>query len=288
MANKTLIGCIFLILSSCKTVENSQLKTDFAFSRSNGEVSFLNAHQLTFLSELAYEDEGQVKSFADSFEFELDHVEDVGGTFYYIISNEDIIVLAFRGTENNLIDFWTDFKFFHKKITRGSVHCGFCKSYSIVKDKIREVVATLYKEKPRELYITGHSLGGALGNIAALDLTLYMKQFDPKFAITGLYTFGTPRVFDKEGVQFLDQNVTEHYRFIFGNDKVVQVPWVLQNYFHGGHAIRFQRSDCKLLGERKKLGPILRTLRNARDFWRPSGFEDHRLRNYRDCFIKNY
>lgn len=73
-------------------------------------------------------------------------------------------------------------------------HCwqGFDDGVSTVWGKVGmyETVKALYNEedKTRRLYITGHSLGGALATIAAARLA-FVDDID----ITAIYTIGSPR-----------------------------------------------------------------------------------------------
>lgn len=55
---------------------------------------------------------------------------------------------------------------------------------------VLDFVRDLYYEagKARKLFITGHSLGGALATIAAAYLA-----FDERMKISGIYTIGSPR-----------------------------------------------------------------------------------------------
>ena len=53
------------------------------------------------------------------------------------------------------------------------IHSGFWEAYSLVREFVHAVVRRELIEEPTDLFVTGHSLGGALGNIAALDLAVH-------------------------------------------------------------------------------------------------------------------
>ena len=74
-------------------------------------------------------------------------------------------------------------------------HKGFIEHYNGVKEAIFNHVARMIKDYPAtEIYVSGHSLGGAMANIGAVDLAA--KYPDLKVA---LWTFGAPRVWHALG-----------------------------------------------------------------------------------------
>ena len=71
------------------------------------------------------------------------------------------------------------------------VHKGFLTYYSGVKHQIFNHVDRMMKKSPAsEIHVSGHSLGGAMANLGAVDLAA--KYPNVKVA---LWTFGAPRVF---------------------------------------------------------------------------------------------
>lgn len=94
--------------------------------------------------------------------------------------------LVLRGT-NDPTDWLTDFRVIPAGWAgHGDVHKGFAKALEVIWDK---VTGSLDKNVPADcpLFITGHSLGAALATLAA-------SLRKPR----GLYTFGSPRVGDKD------------------------------------------------------------------------------------------
>lgn len=79
----------------------------------------------------------------------------------------------------------------------GHVHRGFSRALDPVwpqlLEKIRE---TQGDENPPAIWITGHSLGAAVGTLLTGRLVNYMlhAEEDADFSLRGLYTFGSPRV----------------------------------------------------------------------------------------------
>ena len=107
---------------------------------------------------------------------------DVNGAQAMILTNNKEQVIAFRGTEpKQFSDIAADLKAWKSKSkTEGKVHDGF---YDEVNKVWSKITPLLSKSKP--LFITGHSLGGAMATIAASRLEDQTEC---------LYTFGSPRV----------------------------------------------------------------------------------------------
>ena len=110
---------------------------------------------------------------------------------------------AFRGTEPTVLnDVLADLDLFtHRAKSAGRVHGGF-------QDEVDEVWAECLKEidknaklkKPKALFFTGHSLGGAMATVAA-----------SRCESEELYTFGSPRVGNRK---FVNALTCPHYRFV--------------------------------------------------------------------------
>jgi triacylglycerol lipase len=148
----------------------------------------------------------------------------------YIVEGSDIIVLAFRGTASQR-DWDTDFnaRLINPPHTDASlrVHEGFYSAFLKLSDgakgiqqKIDEIKQATQGQIP--IYLTGHSLGGALAQISAAVLG------DDQIA--ACYTFGSPRV----GNSVFDLWVKPpSYRVINYADIVPQVPLPFV-YHHSG------------------------------------------------------
>eukprot|EP00003_Mantamonas_plastica_P005173 TRINITY_DN1413_c0_g1_i1.p1 TRINITY_DN1413_c0_g1~~TRINITY_DN1413_c0_g1_i1.p1 ORF type:complete len:472 (+),score=173.35 TRINITY_DN1413_c0_g1_i1:839-2254(+) len=130
-----------------------------------------------------------------------------------IYENGNNIYLVFEGTKNEwrLKDWKTNLKINKKScIARdgdnyGKCHSGFRDSYNLIaslnNDQLMKAVKA-YKAKGRRLTLTGHSLGGALATMAALDIKArsgYGRNFD-------IITFGSPRVGDSTFIRKWDAN----------------------------------------------------------------------------------
>lgn len=125
-------------------------------------------------------------------------------------------VLAFRGTEKDLRDIKTDLNARFYRTNGSKVHSGFKRAYDCVAAPISEAVSQMDDCK---LYITGHSLGGALALIAARTLS--------SDNVAACYTFGSPKVGDSE---FGDAIKVPIYRVVNAADAVPRVPptWIIE------------------------------------------------------------
>jgi triacylglycerol lipase len=171
----------------------------------------------------------QLKAFGFD-RFQAFHNGLTNGWAYVAVSN-DIIVLSFRGTQSKE-DWQTDFEatLTHPEDTneRLLVHSGFYRAFKTLADGadgLKAAVAKIKddtKDKNLPVYITGHSLGGALAQIAAAVLG------DDRVA--ACYTFGSPRV----GNSYFDLWVkVPSYRLVNASDIVPQLPWPI-SYRHSG------------------------------------------------------
>lgn len=128
-------------------------------------------------------------------------------------------VLVFRGT-TNLRDWVTNIRATQTELTRtvdgrrqilGRLHTGFNEAYLSAHDEINARLKDLPGDMP--IYITGHSLGGALATVA----TWYQKSH----RLAACYTFGAPRV----GTPSLRKYFrTPIYRVVNVMDPVPNVP----------------------------------------------------------------
>ena len=78
---------------------------------------------------------------------------------------------------------------------KSEVHSGFYEAYQLLQDDLRKTLSPILEEHPfSTILFAGHSLGGALAMLGALDIKMY---FGIHSKLIRLYTFGQPRVGDK-------------------------------------------------------------------------------------------
>ncbi|MRS90398.1 lipase family protein [Enterobacteriaceae bacterium RIT714] len=150
-----------------------------------------------------------------------------GDTQLYYVYNTDKVIVAWRGTAS-VFDVGTDLAFrpvnseicdsdktqCTSLLHAGKVHTGFWSGYSRVEKKFKDEINILRAlVENKELFICGHSLGGALALIHAAKL----KDYNPV-----LYTYGMPRTFTRDAVMQLSE--ITHYRHVNDNDPIPAVP----------------------------------------------------------------
>ena len=183
----------------------------------------------------------------------------------FIVKTDTFAVLCFRGTEaKSKKDIKTDLKFRLKKAPSGAAHRGFLAAYNTVKPTITKTLETL--DFP--LYITGHSLGGALATLAAADL--------PYPKIAACYTYGSPRVGNRRFEQAIKVPV---YRIQNSSDIVTRLPMaILTRYVHVG-ALKFLTPHNQLRTSLHSLAN--RYFRIVSFFKNPrAAIDDHSIKNY--------
>ena len=162
------------------------------------------------------------------------------------------IFITFRGTEpKQITDILADAKAWRKPAReKGLVHFGFAQALDKVYDKI---VHWIDEQKLDDATITctGHSLGAALASIMASRLDA-----------NELYTFGSPRVGNRDFVKEMKKDGVKHYRFVNNNDVVTRIPFPIR-FRHSGKLVYINH-----YGNIRKMTPWQRTKDKCRGRWR--------------------
>jgi hypothetical protein len=170
------------------------------FNPADGGRGLVNAYLCAKLSQASYSREG-FKNFAEKGgairnEF---HREGSTDTEWGILEMPNVVLLVFRGSElkpamNDLSDWARDSNAQLQGGNEwggGKVHKGFAKGANSVWVKVSSTTA-LYAGARRPVFVCGHSLGGALATLAAFRLRNKIGN------VRGLYTYGSPRVGNKD------------------------------------------------------------------------------------------
>jgi len=224
---------------------------------------------------------GGMASAADQYDFlgfvSHEHTSTEAGIWRNVAERR--IILAFRGTEmTDIKDLMTDVSIVKTpwaSVEEGDpepsdseawVHAGFRRALDSVAQRLKALLREAVAGAPEdwELLLTGHSLGGALATLMALDLgggldaarglpraprpvPWFQQLFfggdeqpaetsgPPKFKRLSLYTFGAPRVGNAGFASALDDAVPEAYRIVNSQDIVARFPRGF--YQHGGRTV---------------------------------------------------
>ncbi|XP_073056707.1 uncharacterized protein [Primulina eburnea] len=159
------------------------------------------------------------------------------------------LVIAFRGTEQTR---WKDLLTDLMLVPAGlnperiggdfkqevQVHSGFLGAYDSVRTRLISLIkqAIGYRGDSLEMlptwhiYVTGHSLGGALATLLALELS--SSQLSKRGAISvTMYNFGSPRVGNKRFAEIYNEKVKDSWRVVNHRDIIPTVPR-LMGYCH--------------------------------------------------------
>lgn len=146
----------------------------------------------------------------------------------FIFRKDQHIVLVFRGSQQ-AADWSTNFKFRMKQFAfthtaqeavppQGEVHRGFHDAWQSVEHEVLVQLKRWWTPES-QLWVTGHSLGGALAALAATSLEYQ------GFKVSGLYTFGQPRVGDWAFTREVNSRMGDRmFRYVNNNDIVPLIP----------------------------------------------------------------
>lgn len=168
-------------------------------------------------------------------------------------------VLAFRGTEpTHMMNWLTNAEVVWRELDDGRVHAGFFGNVEALWRAILEQVGAARNDIEgaplRDLYVTGHSLGGAMAVLAArrlldVDLTgggggaAHLVEGAAPLAglLRGVYTYGQPMVGDRAFATATAARLKGRYfRHVYQRDVVCRMPprIVDRDFVHFGQARR--------------------------------------------------
>ncbi|MCT8138250.1 lipase family protein [Anaerobacillus sp. CMMVII] len=140
--------------------------------------------------------------------------------FGFILETWDCVVIAFRGTLSDpdwIADAEAFQDIFPYSESKGLIHHGFLSIYQSCREEIFKTYARIAPYK--RLYITGHSLGGALATLHAMDVVE-----NGHFPKVTMYNYASPRVGNKEFTHRFSTRVPDCIRFINSHDIIPMLP----------------------------------------------------------------
>lgn len=140
--------------------------------------------------------------------------------FGFIAESDRQIVIVFRGTHtksdwiSDAIASQTAYPYANDGVL---VHRGFLDIYRSAR---KQIMISLNKLSPQKtLYITGHSLGGSLAALCAVDIATNTKFKEPS-----VYTYASPRTGNPAFAKLFNRKTGPHYRIYNTNDIIPELP----------------------------------------------------------------
>jgi len=214
----------------------------------------------------------------DIFSFFHDTPGQIFDTNGVVMSNDRIVIVAFRGTEINAG--WAKFiaDLVHTDLNRdmvslpsfgngAKVHEGFWAAF----DQVRSDVLDEVQEQGsagQKVWVTGHSLGGAQALLAASTLR------NEGIPVQGLYTYGSPRVGNETFNASFGIGNTQ--RYVYALDIVPMMPDdILRGYRHVGRTNNFEVPFLPFAGPYDSVLKL-----NSQEVKGLGNFDDHDLARY--------
>lgn len=150
---------------------------------------------------------------------------------FYIFYNNTNIDICFKGT-SNLKDVYVNLNicpssFINKNI---KIHSGYLYKYLSLKEVLIENINNICNNKNnniKEITFNGHSSGGAIANIAALDISFLYKEI-----YINCITFGSPKIGNKYFVDEYNKNIKKSIRVVNTNDIIQYLPPFIYKHNH--------------------------------------------------------
>ncbi|KAG2393441.1 hypothetical protein C9374_006972 [Naegleria lovaniensis] len=176
----------------------------------------------------------------------------------YVVKNRDTVIVSYRGSKtaidwaNNLNVDSEPAYLGPSSSHAGNVHEGFWDSYSSTKSSMISYLSKLFGPNTRIIF-TGHSQGGAVAMIAALDFAFHHPSMNQNVK---LITFGQPRTVKSDFLKTFNNYIKHYTRFVIlasesikdwitgrvvitpaQDDIVTTVPPKIFGFQHAGHRI---------------------------------------------------
>lgn len=223
------------------------------------------ALSLAVACDLAYEDGNTVRHIATSWGFSDPHFfyirkgRDID-TQGYVMANSTDVICVFRGSDT-IEDWLANFQATYDPgpLDKTRVHEGFQDALFPAVINITNALDTQQSQSKR-IWLTGHSLGGALCSLYAGML------IENGYSVYGIYNYASPRPGDDNYAVSLNKKLTKgpHYRVVNDGDIVPHVP-PEPFYSHPGRRIlinynRRETSKTAWKKLRTKMFKVLMTL----------------------------
>jgi len=135
-------------------------------------------------------------------------------------------------------------------VKNAEVHVGFWDAYLSIANETIAQIDNLRKKLPEyQLFVTGHSLGGALSTIVVLELARLLNISSNEIEH---YTFGCPRVGNEVFANYFKTQIQHSYRVVNSRDIIPHLPPMFLNFWHTAREIWYYSDNfnvCDDTGE---------------------------------------
>ena len=241
--------------ATVKTTDLGQVVTLTRPWKVDGDIDWQVADILGRMSKAAYLDPEEANASFRQLGFDEITPSISGSMVSYIVTLRPVTVIVFRGTDD-LEDWLANLKVIAQDVPGGQIHGGFYEAYQSLRRNIHQALS---EADPKFLWISGHSLGGALAVACAHDLT------EANVPVDGVVTFGQPMVAKADLANHLSSRLSKYQRFINFADIVPRIPPL---FTHTGSLVWFtkdgivrseieatQHVQRKRTGGRRPVGP---------------------------------
>lgn len=188
-----------------------------------GGFSWQRALNCALASQVAYQETAGVRDQGKRWGFEESEAFSENRTQGFIAWDADFVLVSFRGTKE-LGDWLTNLNTIRTENppSYGKVHSGFFQAFNDARVRVSELL-TRAKASEKSVWVTGHSLGGALSTIMAGDVL-------NRLPVSGIYTYGQPRVVNRRAQgMFRNYYHDKFFRIVNDDDIVPKVPPLLKH-----------------------------------------------------------
>jgi len=149
---------------------------------------------------------------------------DTQGFIFSAVDGFDYHQIIFRGSEANIKDWRTNLDSSFGEFGPYLGHQGFINAFESVKRHMWQFIS---KMPDRPFVLSGHSLGGALAQIAGLALE------SEGVSVSRVYSYGSPRVFHQDSAdEIMENSDIEFVRYVNLLDPVPRLPFRLSLFKH--------------------------------------------------------
>ena len=198
-----------------------------------GSIQWAAVYTLGHLAQIAYAEAGDQVLRAKSLGADVVQPLAIGSSEGFVASDDKSVVISFRGTQG-IRDIVTDTLGFPAFMNGGIVHHGFSRAIgSIYQSAIAaaEAQGALDPKQGKTIWVTGHSLGGAI----ACGFSMVASK-EKKLKIDGIVTYGQPLVMNSSLCRFmLDEYGDRYLRVVNGVDPITTL---VKLYRHSGARVQ--------------------------------------------------